>query len=242
MTEPDRTNTSLARIRAAVLRALGEHESESDTLARVCQTSVELLPVDGASISLMIGRKNRETLYASDEVISRIEALQFSLGEGPCYEAFDTGRPILVPDLANDQATTWPVFAGEMITEPVGAIFAFPLARGAICIGALNLYRRLPGWLSPTELATALQVVDIAAMALLSVHLDESNAEKWLTLPGDRAQIHQATGMLVAAFGISAEHALARLRAYAFAGGHLVDDVARDLVTRKLTPADLQNP
>jgi hypothetical protein len=54
-----------------------------------------------------------------------------------------------------------------------------------------------------------------------------------------REQVHQATGMLIAALRIPAAQALVRLRGYAFATGRLVDDVARDIVARRLSPFDL---
>ncbi len=110
-------------------------------------------------------------LYASDAVVERIEALQFSLGGGQCFEAFNTGRPVVVPDLAAASGAAWPVFASHTVDEPIGAIFAFPLHRGAARVGAIDMYRRSPGWLSLGELATALQVADIATTALLGLRV-----------------------------------------------------------------------
>jgi hypothetical protein len=49
-----------------------------------------------------------------------------------------------------------------------------------------------------------------------------------------QAQVHQATGMILAQLGISAEAAFARLRAYAFAHDRRLGDVARDVVGRRL--------
>jgi ANTAR domain-containing protein len=49
-----------------------------------------------------------------------------------------------------------------------------------------------------------------------------------------RAQVHQATGMVLHQLGISATEALARLRGYAFAQQRLLIDVARDVVSRRL--------
>ena len=102
--------------------------------------------------------------------------------EGPCYEAFTTRRPVLVPDLAHASAAAWPVFATEMVDSRIGAIFAFPLVTGAITIGALDLYRREPGWLNPAELATALEIVDIAAPALMGL-ADGIDTKWWTQLP-----------------------------------------------------------
>lgn len=227
--------------RAALLSALDSSRGGLDAVARLGGMCVDLLPVDGASISLMADADIRETLYASDEVVTRIDAVQFSLGEGPCFEAFQTHRPVLVADL-HAASTAWPIFATEMINEPVGAIFAFPLISGAISLGALDLYREQPGWLSAAEVAIALQTVDIVTLAVLEMQMNVVDQPWWIDLPSSRGQVHQATGMLIAEFGISAAHALARLRGYSFTTGRLVDEVADDLVARRLTPADLEQP
>ena len=51
---------------------------------------------------------------------------------------------------------------------------------------------------------------------------------------GHRAEIHQATGIVLAQLGVSAPQALARLRGYAFVEQRLLIDVARDVVARRL--------
>ncbi|MFJ8962346.1 GAF and ANTAR domain-containing protein [Lentzea sp. NPDC102401] len=223
------------------MAALRDSESQLDTLARVVRACVDVLPVDGASISVMSGPRERETLYASDEIAAQIEDVQFSLGEGPCFEAFATRRPVLVPDLAKASVVEWPVFATAIATLPIGAIFAFPLQAGAIGIGAVDLYRRVPGWLSGDELAVALEVIDLVTAVLLGLLLGEAgdaDGFQGLLSPG-REQVHQATGMLIAAFDISAEEALARLRGYAFVMDRSLDDVAKDMVSRRLSPLEL---
>lgn len=232
---------TLSGLVSDVLAALRENRDGLDPLERVCRACTSLLPVDGASISVIESTGQRLPLYASDAVVQRIEDVQFGLGEGPCFEAFETGRPVLVPDLARSLSTQWPVFASEIAAEQIGAIFAFPLRRGAARFGALDMYRRASGWLSEEDLAIALQIVDIATSALLaamSAGLDRDIGgtrieETWRP----RIAVHQATGMLVAEFAIPAEQALARLRAHAFAAGRALEEVAADVVARRLHPA-----
>ncbi|WP_020498615.1 GAF and ANTAR domain-containing protein [Sciscionella marina] len=214
-----------------------------EAVFRICHAGVEMLPVDGASISAVRDGAERETLYATDEIIARVESLQFTLGEGPCHEACASRRPVLVPDLSIAPQTRWPVFVSEIDGLPIGAIYAFPIQYGAVDIGVLDLYRRHIGWLTDTELNTALQIVDLAAGALLgaqseTVHdTDGRGLKVWLApLPRNRAEIHQATGILVAALGIPAEQALARLRSYAFTTDSVVEDIANDIVNRRTEP------
>lgn len=212
--------------------------------AQICDACVSLLPVDGASMSLMLGAGHRQSLHATDAVMEHVEAVQFTLGEGPCFEAFQTGQPLLVPDLVRDAGVSWPMFTAEMSGDPIGAIYAFPLRRGAARFGAIDMYRRTAGWLSDAELAMALQLTDIAASALLAVSGgagDQFDEDGLIELSGIRAVVHQATGMVVAEFKIPADQALSRLRGYAFAAGRLLDDVAADLVSRRLHPDVMTN-
>ena len=224
-----------------MLAALRDNESKLDALARVIRACVDVLPVDGDSVSAMSGPRERETLYASDEVAAQIEGVQFSLGEGPCFEAFATRRPVLVPDMAQASAQQWPIFAATIKQLPIGAIFAFPLQAGAISIGAIDLYRRRPGWLSADELAVALEVVDVVAVVMLGVLLGETDGTDGLqgVLSPGREQVHQATGMVLAALDISAEEALSRLRGYAFVVDRSLDEVAKDIISHRLSPLEL---
>lgn len=239
MSRPD---NAITQVHAAVAAALRDPADSTAPLARVCEACVELLPVDGVAVSVMVGTEHRETLYASDETIAAVDSLQFTLGEGPCFEAFYHRRPVLVADLAADSAVAWPVFAAELSTHPVGAIFAFALQSGAASVGAMDLYRREPGWLSTDELATALQLVDLATTALLlsltHTQLDGDGVANW---PLRREVVHQAAGMLIGEYRIPATEALARLRGYAFATEVSVEQVATDLTSRRIRPADLDN-
>jgi AmiR/NasT family two-component response regulator len=49
-----------------------------------------------------------------------------------------------------------------------------------------------------------------------------------------RAEVHQATGMVLVQLGIGPADALARMRAHAFVNQRLLIDVARDVVDRRL--------
>lgn len=227
-----------------LLAALREGRDAAVPLAALCRGIIGLMPVDGAAVSLVVEGAQRTLVLASDPVVERLDALQFSLGEGPSFEAFETGRPVLAPDLSRNLPASWPVFATEAGMAGIGGIFAFPLRRGAVKLGSVDTYRRAPGWLSEDELATILHGTDLVASALLTVVTagveEEPDDNVVSRLVRDRAAVHQATGIVIAEFGIPAEQALARLRAYAYARGRLLDEVARDLVARRLHPREIE--
>ncbi|MGW0176348.1 GAF domain-containing protein [Rhodococcus sp. NPDC003322] len=233
-----RDEDPVAAIRASLLQALRSRTDPLEALLHTCSACLEILAADGMSIALSTSSGHRQTIFASDPVVERIEALQFTLGEGPYIDAVADRGPVLVPDLA-ESSDRWPVFVTELASLRVAAIFAFPLQAGAIALGSLGLYRESPGLLDGDELATALRVGDVITVALLGLATVEPD-RRWLSdAPRNIDVVHQATGMLVAHYRIPASAALARLRAYAFVAGRLVEEVARDLTTRQLPLGDI---
>jgi hypothetical protein len=236
----------LGTVTRALLRIARDGTDEHALAGRICQACVDGLDIDGAAISLLTGSTFRETLWATDATAEIVEDLQFTLNEGACMEAAATGRPVLVADLRDHTKTTrWPIFAAAVADQtPVGALFALPLQWGAINVGVLDLYRAAPGSLSDVQRRDVLAAADTAALMLLGQRTErpgdrvpgrDGDAGRWLdhTL-GHRAEIHQATGMVLVQLGISATDALARLRGYAFVHRRLLLDVARDVVERRL--------
>jgi hypothetical protein len=193
----------------------------------------------------MTGGDVQEPVYASDVVISELDALQFSLGEGPCVEAFAERRPVLIPDLALVADGRWPVFAQAARRTPARAVFVFPLQLGAITVGVMDLYHREPGGLNGDALTGALRAADATLWSLLGRRAEETatacdgegsaDARDWLSGgPLHRTEVYQATGVITGQSGVSVHTALARLRGFAFAHGRPLDEVARDVVARRL--------
>jgi hypothetical protein len=212
---------------------------DSRSLAgQICHACLEGLDVDGAAISLLTTTVSRETLWATDAVAELLEDLQFTLNEGACMEAASTGRPVAVSDVhLGVQAARWPMFAAAVAEQTrVRALFALPLQWGVVNLGVLDLYRAAPGELSELQWTDAVSAADTAALMMLGQRTDPGDHDGgWLdSVFGHRAEVHQATGMVLAQLGISADDALARLRAHAFVHQRLLIDVARDVVDRRL--------
>ncbi|MGH3795386.1 MAG: ANTAR domain-containing protein [Pseudonocardiaceae bacterium] len=206
---------------------------------RICEVCVAALPVSGAAVSMMTDADHRVMVCATDETSAHLEELQFSLGEGPCVEGFAARRPVLVPDLGEVSDARWPIFAAAARRTQARAVYVFPLQFGAIGLGVLDLYRVDPGFLGADELTGALLTADAVLWALLNHRSALSpdgrsefggSAVGWL----DHTEVHQATGMIMAQSEVSAEDALARLRAFAFAHDRSIEEVAREVVARRL--------
>jgi hypothetical protein len=205
-------------------------------LERLCRAAVGPLGVSGVAVTVLAGSQSRGVVCASDDVARRLEELQFTLGEGPGVDAHDGLVPSLERDLAS--SSRWPAFARAAVEAGVGAVFAIPLRVGEAKLGALVLYRRLPGALSEGSLADAAVLGRAATDVLLALLADLPAGALPAVLEdvsARRAHVHQATGMVSVQLQIPMVDALARLRARAFADGRSLGDVAADVVARRLS-------
>jgi hypothetical protein len=232
----------------ALLAGGDDGVDEHAVAKRICQACVAGLDVDGAVISVLTATVSRETLWATDPTAELLEDLQFTLNEGACMQAATTGTPVLVADLHHSRtAQRWPIFAAAVAEQTdVRALFAFPLQWATVNVGVLDLYRRTPGGLSTAQCRDAISASETAALMLLGVRTDPEHTDadgescgSWLDHShSSRAEIHQATGMVLTQLGVSAQQALARMRGYAFVEQRLLIDVARDVVSRRLQFTD----
>jgi len=205
---------------------------------RIAETCVQLLGVTGAGISVVSDTGNRAVVCATDEVSTRIEELQVTLGEGPCVDSVGRGGPVLVRDLGDHHDVSverWPSFMRAAHEVGVRAVFAFPMRIGVLGIGAVDLYRTTPGALSDEELSGALMAAEVAGVAMLGLRSDADAARVEDSDTGAYlAQVHQATGMVMVQLGVSVDEAFLLLRARAFGDGRPLRDVATDVVQRRL--------
>jgi hypothetical protein len=209
----------------------------------VCAAVVSGVQVTGAWLSAARDAEASHLMRVTDEVSERLAELQLTLGEGPSLDASASGGPALASDLADGESgLRWPAFAPAACAAGAAAVFAFPLAVGAIRAGVLGLYRDRPGPLSDFQLGDALVFADTATLLLLDVQ-DRAAGTTWpgagpggqpAVLAAHRAEIDQATGMLTEQLGVTIADAFTRLRAYAYVNDLRLADVARDIVARRL--------
>lgn len=220
-----------------ILARLAEDSGTSSGPARICELSAELTGTSGAGIMLMTNDVARGAVCVTDEVSGALEDLQFTLGEGPCLDAYHQDQPVIEVDLADPCASRWVAFAPRAVALGARAVFCFPLHIGAVRLGALDLYRDRPGPLSDDQHADALTMAGAATRTLLLLQADAPPGEMADDLAAGvnfRLVTHQASGMVSVQLGISVTDALARLRAHAFSTDRSVDDVAQDVVGRRL--------
>lgn len=199
-------------------------------------TGCELLSVDGAVISVISDGRHGGAIAATAPGYVEIDELQFNFGEGPCVDAFASGKPVLEPDLELATAR-WPAYAPAVIERGVHAVFAFPLGVGAARLGNLNLYRVERGHLDGRDVRDAVSLANVAMHTLLEVEADlvpGALPDRLEEVVEHRAHVHQATGMIAAQLECDVATALSRLRARAWSDDRSIDDLATDVVARRL--------
>jgi hypothetical protein len=219
---------------------------------RLCHACVDLLEVDGASVSLAHDGSTRGTFGSSGDMSRRLDELQFTFGEGPGLDAVRQGRLVLVPDLGDPAEERWPAFADALLRSGICAVFALPVTIASQQIGALDLFRRRAGELSESALAGGLLAAELAALPLM----DLMNSDVDWDVAGQggdgfeqlaslsRVEVYQATGMLIGALDVGPAEALVRLRAHAYAHDMTAAETAWAIIEGRvsLDPVDWVGP
>jgi hypothetical protein len=222
---------------AAVDGRRGVHAADS-----LCEACVLLFDIDAAAISLVFDGASSGTLGSSGAPARMYDELQFTLGEGPCLDSVARRAPILVVDLADAADARWPAFGPAMLAHQIRGISALPVLVAGEYVGALDLFRKQPGGLVGEQFAGAIVAAELAAIPLLDLldadlqaAVSDPKSDAWTELNVlSRAEVSQATGMLVAQLEVEPAEALVRLRAYAYGNGRSATDVARDILDRQL--------
>ena len=173
--------------------------------------------------------------------MAALEELQFTMGEGPCQDAYISGRPVHAPTLDAATSARWPTFIDQARHSGIGAVFAYPLSTHGAKVGVLTLYQDDAGELSADQHYDSIAMASLLSETVLSMQDTAPPGE----LAGGledvvayRAEIHQASGMVSIQLQIPVAEAMVRIRAHAFAFGSPIGVVATDIVARRLRLTD----
>jgi hypothetical protein len=219
------------RIAVAFARAVTKSPS-----AGLCTACVELLAVSGAGITVM-GGDQAGPLCVSSQRVATLEDLQYTMGIGPCQDAFSFGQPVHVPRLDGSANARWPSFVSEAREAGIGAVFAYPLSSSGAKVGVLTLYQDGEGSLTTSQHDDSVAVATVLTETVLSLQDVEPEGVLAPSLDNAatyRAEVHQASGMVSIQLKIPVAEAMVRLRAYSFSSGRPIGEVAADFVTRRL--------
>jgi hypothetical protein len=184
-------------------------------MGAICDTVARLTGVGGPAVAVLTSSGAvRELVHATDALAQQIDELQFTLGEGPCLDAFGQNREIVCATLDDPKyAQRWPVFIAEVVQLGVAAVFALPVPGEGHPMGVLELYRHTAGELTEREVESARMCATSIRGALESnwyTHVIRSGctgaaveaaalygaAAAQPDSPFTRSQVHVAAGMV----------------------------------------------
>lgn len=190
-------------------RRLADRLSPADldsTLQQITTAAVEVLPdVDMCSITVRHADGRLVTSAPTDELLLDLDATQYDLREGPCYEAATDHRHVVSSDLGDD--ARFPRYGPAAVAVGIASQIGVRLFDSPRSQGALNLYSARRGAFD-----------DLDSISALFAH-QAGQAVGYATEIGNLAQavqtrttIGQAVGMLRERYGLTDERAFAFLQ------------------------------
>jgi GAF domain-containing protein len=185
-----------------------------DVLTRVAELVVAAIPnADGAGLT-MIEAGRSDTIVASAPFVAQVDAIQYSIEEGPCITAAAEARTVRSGSLGGDRQ--WPRFGPRVGRLGVHSVLSVPLLTPAEgVLGAMNIYAHQPdafdehaalvGELFAVPAAIAVQNAQVLAQA-------RRLAAQLQTALTSRSTIDQAMGIVMSRVGCGPDEALDRLR------------------------------
>ena len=110
-----------------------------ETLHRITSAAVRVLPeVEQASITILHSDGSLDTSAETAEMILKLDAQQYELQEGPCYQAAMESSHVVAPNLVADER--FPRYSRIAVDAGVRSQAGIRLFDSSAARGALNLY------------------------------------------------------------------------------------------------------
>lgn len=212
MVESDRSQSELARIGlhfADLARLLSTDERPPDP-ARLVSFATRAIPNCTHGAMTLIGANGKPSTHgATDDLPVQVDALQFSLREGPCLEAAEEDDLVRVDELAED--ARWPAF-GPACVEQLGihSMFCIRLRLPGKDRAALNFYAQAPHSFDDLGAGVAAIFAPFAALAVQNLLAEKRMGNLETALQSSR-QIGTAMGILMARGLLTSEQAFDKL-------------------------------
>jgi len=223
--------SDVTRLVADAAREL-EGEAPGVTMERAVGLGVQLVRgAHEAGITVARSRGRIETPAATSALVTRVEALQHELGEGPCLDALRRQDVVRSADIARDDR--WPTWGPRVAGEtPIRSMLCFRLFTDDDVVGGLNLYSYNLDAFDEEDVEDGLLLAAQASVAIASA---QQIAQLRVAVDG-RTVIGQAQGILMERFGLDPTAAFAVLARVSQQHNVKVVQVAADLVETRLLP------
>jgi hypothetical protein len=166
------------------------------TLANITAAAVEVLPdVQASSITIKHADGRLETVAPTHDYLLDLDAAQYDLQEGPCYEAAVDTVHVTSPDLGSD--ARFPRYAPVALRAGIRAQAGIRLFDASASNGALNLYSDTVGAFADLGVLSQLFLHHSAVALDYARQIDQ--LQEAVT---SRQLIGQAVGMVMERYGV----------------------------------------
>lgn len=218
---------------ADVARALAASADLEQTLEHISRIAVETVPgAEYAAVSLVRGRRDVQTVGATDPLCQAVDRVQYETGQGPCLDAIWEEPTVSVDDLLDTDR--WPALAARAATLGIRSMLSFRLFLEDDTLGALNLYAAQPASFSAHS--AHLGEVFAAHAAVAWDHAREAEGLQAAILT--REVIGQAQGILMAQRQLTSGAAFRLLRTSSQARNVKLREVAAGVVRTGVLPGE----
>ena len=228
---PDADSLLLLQRLARTARTLAAAGSVDETLQRLVEVCIELLPCDAASVMLVAGDR-LHTPAATSGLARSLDRSQQEHGEGPCISALAEHPTVVVDDIRTE--ARWPRWRAGIEESGVRSMVGLRLVAEQDLLGALNLYAARVGAFDDRSVAVADVLASHGAVAMKTA-ITEEGLERAIA---SRDLIGRAKGILMAGDRLTDAAAFERLRDVANAHERRLVDVAREVCDTGELPSD----
>jgi hypothetical protein len=201
----------LAALFADLERELAALSDANSVLRLLTARAVELVPgAEHAGITR--GRNGRfETVAATDDLVERVDAIQYELESGPCVDAILEATVFNAPDLRADRR--WPEFGVQAAEAGVLSMLSYRLftENSPDLIAGLNLYATKPSAFDDVSESIGMLFATHGALAVAAAAAQEKADNLVIALQNSR-EIGVAMGVLMAQYRTTRDEAFDLLR------------------------------
>ncbi len=224
----------LAAEAAELLDVAGSSGSRS--LNRLADLAARQVPACSGATSALWRGPEPVAATATHPDLSDLFELTLESGSGPWLTALDTGETVTCPDTLTDKR--WPDYASAALCRGVRCSVTMVRTARPMAI-TLSLFAARPGVLGAEHVAVAQLLVAFGGTMIgnTSNYVDSQRTALQLRDSAEsRALVDQAKGILMHAFGCTAEEAFERMRDISQRRHVKVTEVARTIIQSHPAP------
>jgi ANTAR domain len=215
---------------ASVLLSTAE-ASEPRSLNRLVTEAARQVPGCSGAAAVLWREGEAAAVAASHPALPALIEVQLRCGRGPMLDVLAAGEPAGCADTLEE--LSWPEYAGTALRQGVRCSLSLAHRSGSedVC---LSMYGARPRTLGADSVAAAerLLAVGRAAVGIASEYGHAQRTARQLRDAAEsRSVVDQAKGVLMHAFGCSADEALRRMRQVSQERNMRVTDVAMTIIS-----------